>query len=135
MIEIDNNLILMDKYEEPTINPKDIHSIVNISPITPNSHIEVEYFRLPDVSRESCDSKILLAGYRDAGLFVNSQIVNGKTVGVHCNNGYQRSIPFLAWYLGEYRNIPIEETVEKIRKEFMYEREYVEKVKTILKNI
>jgi hypothetical protein len=135
MIEIDNNLILMDKYEEPTINPQHIHSIVNISPITPNSHIEVEYFRLPDVSRESKDTKILLAGYRDAGIFVNSQIANGKTVGIHCNNGYQRSIPFLAWYLGEYRNIPIEETVEKIRKEFMYEREYVEKVKDILKNI
>jgi hypothetical protein len=131
MILIDNNLILMDKYEEPDVNPNSIQSIVNISPITPNSHTNITYKRVPDTSRESRDTQILLEGYIETGEFIKSEIENGRTVGVHCNNGFQRSIPFLAWYLQKYKNVPIEDTVSKITDNSLY----VEKVKEILKNI
>ena len=104
---VDDHLYLIDKTEEPYLDPSVFRAIVNISPSTPNSHTAVAYHRIPDVSRDTPR----LDGYEEASAFIQQHVSQHNTVAVHCNAGYQRSLPFLAWHLHRTRHIPIKDAV------------------------
>jgi len=129
MHEIIKNIWLMDKFEEPNINSEQIQTIINISPTTLNTHYDIEYYRIKDTLNS--DNTPIDRGYDIACEFLHDKWHSGKKIGVHCNNGYQRSIPFLAYYLLEYHNISIDKSVTSMVKE--YSNEYIINVKHILK--
>lgn len=129
MHEIFNNIWLMDKYEEPTIDSKNFQAIINISNVTPNTHEDIDYYRINDIYNS--DKKLKNGGYNNCSEFLHEKWCAGKKIGVHCNNGYQRSIPFLVYYLLNYHNIPLEETVTLALQENCIE--YINNVKNILK--
>lgn len=131
------SIYLINKYEEPKLNSKEIQAVVNLSPTTPNTHPDIAYHRIADASRISADSRAELAGYKEAGEFIHQQHNQGNNVAVHCNNGYQRSIPFLAWYLHAYYDQPIETTVESCLDSIQSidsRQEYASMVAKLLKN-
>ncbi len=61
--------------------------------------VAVEHHRVPDATRTSSDSDATLDGYAEARAFVIDRLRRGMRVAVHCNAGFQRSVPFLAYVL------------------------------------
>jgi hypothetical protein len=93
--EVCQNLYLIDKELEPSL--EDIDCVVNLSPSTPNTHAHIEYHRVPDSTKTSSNSVAELQGYKEAYTFVSERLALGLRVAVHCNTGFQRSIPFLTY--------------------------------------
>jgi protein tyrosine phosphatase len=93
---VDRNLWVMDKHDE---HFAEVDAVVNLSPTTPQSRTDVEYHRVPDTTRTSGCAFASLAGYEDARAFLEAKIAEGLRVGVHCNAGYQRTVPFVAYCL------------------------------------
>lgn len=115
MREVAPNIILMDRGEEPMAPSANITAVVNFSPTTPNTYEgTIQYLRIADSTRWTTTPQVPLPGYPEAADFVTEQLRNGGRVGVHCNAGFQRSRPFLAWYLHEHTGVPVERAVDAV---------------------
>ena len=114
MREVYDRVWLLDRSEEPTASSatSNIRAIVNLSPTTPNT-IADRCHRVPDATPVSEGTSPSDRGYDAAARFIHERWLDGVShVAVHCNSGFQRSIPFLAHYLELYHGVPIEATVE-----------------------
>jgi protein-tyrosine phosphatase len=100
-----SNLQLIDRSEQAAACAF-VGAFVNLSPDTPDDTDRPSH-RVADARKFS--SKPNLDGFHEAARFVDAHIERG--VAVHCNAGFQRSIPFLAYYLLSRENTPISETV------------------------
>lgn len=102
-----DKLFLIDKLLEPYL--EDIQCVVDISPSTKHTNPNILYYTIPDASKTGSDSNVSrLAGMEAGCEWISSKISEGKKVAVFCTTGFQRSIPFLVWYLWKYTNQLIE---------------------------
>lgn len=119
MLEVAPGLYLMHRAEEPGLLPlDDIDAIVNLSPTSPNSHTCIVYHRVQCLCPCPCSC------YQEAGRFVEGHLQMGRRVAVHCNAGFQRSIPFLAWFLTQTQahrpGCTLEQAVARMTREAGY---------------
>lgn len=112
--EVLPGLWLIDKSQDV----EDIQCVVNLSPHTPNPRPEiVEYHRVPDASRTSSTSDVAsLEGFSDAAAFVALRRAAGRRVAVHCNEGFQRSVPFLVFYLCANEGKTLSDSVKHVMR-------------------
>lgn len=129
MLEVAPGLFLIDRSEEPDLHRREgtISAVVNLSPTTPNTHPDLSYHRVPD-HRRNCVPGQAVEAFREAGDFVAGHLRGGRRVAVHCNAGFQRSIPFLAWYLSTHTDCSLDQAVARMTTE----PGYVECVKKVL---
>jgi protein-tyrosine phosphatase len=120
----DSNLVLIDLSEQ-TAAAAQVGAFVNLSPVTLDVTDRPSH-RVADARRFSSEPR--LEGFGEAALFVDTHIDQG--VAVHCNAGFQRSIPFLAFYLLSRHNVPVADTVAECLGRKC--DEYVSRVESVL---
>lgn len=103
------NILLADK--EFVLTPKAIEAekIDHIIAILPNKasflELNIEIQTTPFTVLEYGDtheSTVNVSPYKEAAAIIDSLARNRKNVLIFCNNGYQRSLPFIAFYLVNY---------------------------------
>lgn len=107
MIPVLAKLVLIDRGDQIAA-AKTVAAFVNLSPSTPDDTDKVVH-RVTDSRKFSDMTNVCMEGYEEAASFVDTNIPSG--VAVHCNAGYQRSIPFLAYYMQTRHGQPVADTV------------------------
>lgn len=103
---LEGKLYLIDKVLEPYL--EDIQCIVDLSPRTPHTNPNVEYYTLPDKTRTNDDTTSKLIGMEAGCDWIFNKISENKKVAIFCTTGFQRSVPFLVWYLWKYVDYTLE---------------------------
>lgn len=80
------------------LDPSDFHSFENLETIS-NVGDEI---KSPDLE------------------WIHEQVLKGENVGIMCANGFQRAIPVLCKYTKEHLDMPIYETILKIKDAYPY---------------